>query len=100
MKAGEYFDLLADRFGLPRPPRVSRRQAAAEIPAGLLSFLGESRRLENRRMKQELRVRLAYPTVREGIGGQAVSRLSQPSSRPKEPLKNRSEQPRAPGAAQ
>jgi nucleoside-diphosphate-sugar epimerase len=82
MNAGEYFDLLADRFGLPRPPRVSRRQAAAEIPAGLLSFLGESRRLENRRMKQELRVRLAYPTVREGIGGQAVSRLSQPRGRP------------------
>ncbi len=33
----------------------------------LLSFMGESRRLVNRRLKQELRVRLHAPTVREGL---------------------------------
>ena len=64
---GDYFDLVADRFGLPRPPRVSREEAARVIPESLLSFMSESRRLVNRRLKRELRVRLRYPTVREGV---------------------------------
>ena len=67
MKMGEWFDFVADRHGLPRPPRVSRAEADARIPAGLLSFMGESRRLDNRRLKTLLGVRLAYPTVRDGV---------------------------------
>jgi hypothetical protein len=35
----------------------------------LLSFMGESRRLDNRRLKKELGLRLRYPTVREGLAG-------------------------------
>jgi nucleoside-diphosphate-sugar epimerase len=66
-KMGDYFDLVADRFGLPRPLRVARADAARSIPEGLLSFMNESRRLTNRRIKQELRLRLRYPTVEEGI---------------------------------
>ena len=34
----------------------------------LLSFMSESRRLHNRRMKDELRLWLRYPTVAEGLG--------------------------------
>lgn len=67
MKMGDYFDLVADRAGLPRPPRVRRAEAAGRIPAGLLSFMGESRRLVNRRVKAELGVRLRYPTVFDGV---------------------------------
>lgn len=66
-KMGDYFDLVADRFHLPRPPRVTRAEASAALPENLYSFMSESRRLTNRRIKQELRVRLRYPTVREGI---------------------------------
>jgi nucleoside-diphosphate-sugar epimerase len=66
-KMGEYFDLVADRNGLPRPPRVSRAEAEQVIPPMLLSFMSESRRLVNRRMKEELGVVLRYPTVREGV---------------------------------
>jgi nucleoside-diphosphate-sugar epimerase len=66
-KMGEYFDLVADRFGLARPRRVTREEATLEIPENLLSFMGESRRLSNRRIKDELRVKLRYPSVREGI---------------------------------
>ncbi|MCW5576535.1 MAG: NAD-dependent epimerase/dehydratase family protein [Burkholderiales bacterium] len=66
-KMGDYFDLVADRFRLPRPPRVTRAEARSRIPANLYSFMSESRRLANARIKQELRVRLRYPTVREGI---------------------------------
>ncbi len=66
MKMGEWFDLVAGRLGLPKPARVSRKEAAHRIPASMLSFMGESRRLDNRRMKEDLGVRLRYPTVREG----------------------------------
>ena len=38
----------------------------------LYSFMSESRRLTNDRVKQELRVRLRYPTVREGIAAAGV----------------------------
>lgn len=67
MKMGEYFDLVAERLGLPKPPRVSRAEAAKVIPATMLSFMGESRRLVNRKMKDRLGITLAYPTVREGV---------------------------------
>ena len=65
LKMGEYFDLIADRFGLPRPPRVSRAEAAGQISPGMLSFMRESRRLINTRLKHELHVDLRYPTVRD-----------------------------------
>jgi nucleoside-diphosphate-sugar epimerase len=67
LKMGDYFDLAADLCGLPRAPRITRAAALAQLPATLLSFMSESRRLENRRLKRELRVRLRYPTVREGL---------------------------------
>jgi nucleoside-diphosphate-sugar epimerase len=67
MKMGDYFDLVADRHGLPRPPRISRAVAAARVPPDLLSFWSESRRLVNWRIKRELAVRLRYPTVNEGV---------------------------------
>jgi nucleoside-diphosphate-sugar epimerase len=68
MKMGDYFDLVADRAGLPRPPRIARAAAeAGAIAEGLLSFMRESRRLVNTRMKAELGVRLRYPSVHEGV---------------------------------
>jgi nucleoside-diphosphate-sugar epimerase len=67
LQMGEWFDLIADRAGLPRPPRITRTQATARIPANLLSFMTESRRLRNDRMKQELGIRLRYPTVHAGL---------------------------------
>ncbi|HKW85079.1 MAG TPA: SDR family oxidoreductase [Burkholderiaceae bacterium] len=67
MKMGDYFDLAADLAGLPRPPRMARLEAAAQLSPMQMSFLGESRRLDNRRLKRELRVRLRCPTVREGL---------------------------------
>lgn len=61
-KMGSWFDAVADAFHLPRPPRVTWDEAEQRIAPLLLSFMSESRRLSNRRMKEELRVRLAYPT--------------------------------------
>lgn len=62
LKMGVWFDLVADAFRLPRPPRVSWEEAERRIAPMLLSFMSESRRLANLRMKRELRVRLRYPT--------------------------------------
>ncbi|MEW6097945.1 MAG: NAD-dependent epimerase/dehydratase family protein [Pseudomonadota bacterium] len=67
LKMGDYFDLAADLCGLPRPPRISRAEAGERLPPTLLSFMSESRRLDNSRLKRELRLRLRYPTVREGL---------------------------------
>ncbi len=67
LKMGQWLDLVADRHGLPRAPRIARRDAEGRIPAALLSFMSESRRLDNRKMKELLGVRLRYPTVYEGV---------------------------------
>ncbi len=63
MKMGDYFDAVADAFGLPRVPRISRTQAQQVLPASLLSFMNESRRLDNRRLREELKVALRYPDL-------------------------------------
>ncbi|MEY3944113.1 MAG: hypothetical protein RL697_126 [Pseudomonadota bacterium] len=67
MKMGDYFDLAADLMGLQRPPRIARSEADSSLPLMLLSFMNESRRLDNQRMKQELRLQLRYPHVRDGL---------------------------------
>jgi nucleoside-diphosphate-sugar epimerase len=69
LKMGDYFDMAADLYGLPKPPRLSRSTAQQQLPLMLLSFMGESRRLDNTRLQRELRVPLRYPTVREGLAG-------------------------------
>jgi len=79
IKMGAWFDLVADRAGLPRPPRVSRAECAGRVPPELLSFMNESRRLDNTRLKQTLGVRLRYPTVREGLGYERVAGADQPA---------------------
>lgn len=69
LKMGDYFDLAASIYGLPRPRRMARDAAQGELPLMLLSFMSESRRLENTRLKNELRVSLRYPTVAQGLRG-------------------------------
>ena len=68
LKMGDYFDVAADIYGLPHPPRVARTVAQDQLPLMLLSFMSESRRMDNARMKRELKLRLHYPTVADGLG--------------------------------
>jgi nucleoside-diphosphate-sugar epimerase len=75
LKMGDYFDLAADLYALPRPPRISREAAQGSLPLMLLSFMSESRRLTNERMKRELRVELRYPDVNTGLKAQFLSCL-------------------------
>ena len=67
MKMGEYFDLVAKRFDLPKAPRLSRAEAVEQMRPLQLSFMSESRRLANQRIKKELRANLRYPLVEDGI---------------------------------
>lgn len=63
MRMGDYFDAVARTFGLPPPPRLPREALRAAVSPMLWSFMSESRRLDNRRLRRELRVRLRWPTV-------------------------------------
>lgn len=67
LRMGEWMDLVAEHAGLPRPPRVPRSRIAAHVSPEVLSFMNESRRLDNRRLKAVLGLKLRYPTVREGL---------------------------------
>jgi nucleoside-diphosphate-sugar epimerase len=60
---GAYFDAVADAFGLPRPPRLPRAELQRQVSPMLLSFMSESRRLRNTRIKAELGMVLRYPDV-------------------------------------
>lgn len=64
---GDYMDLAARLCGLPMPERISRQEAAQRFSPMQMSFLNESRRLDNGRLKRELRLRLRYPTPAEGL---------------------------------
>ena len=73
MKMARYFDVVADAFALPRPPRLPRAELQQVVTPALLSFMSESRRLRNDRIKRELGVRLRYPTVADTL--QALGRV-------------------------
>ena len=67
LKMGDYYDMAAQLYGLPRPARVSRADAQQLLSEMTLSFMNESRRLRNIRMKQELRLQLRHPHVLQGL---------------------------------
>ena len=79
MKMGDYFDLAADRFGLQRPPRLTRDALAKVLSPMALSFMSESRRLCGERILHEFRVALRYPTVEAGF---AAALESNPKGEP------------------
>ncbi|MGD9548636.1 MAG: SDR family oxidoreductase [Candidatus Krumholzibacteriia bacterium] len=66
-RMGEFYDLIADLTGRPRPPRITSAEAAGIMSPGMLSFLRENRRIDNGRLRNELGVVLKHPSFREGI---------------------------------
>ncbi|HEV7816790.1 MAG TPA: sugar nucleotide-binding protein [Janthinobacterium sp.] len=67
LKMADYFDAVADTFSLPHPPRLPRAALQAAVTPMLLSFMSESRRMSNRRIKTELGVRLRYARVADAL---------------------------------
>ncbi|MEO5702407.1 MAG: SDR family oxidoreductase [Gammaproteobacteria bacterium] len=62
-----YFNAVADLLQLPRPPQISMAEAQWKLSPGMLSYLNESRRMDNRRMIEELGVTLRYPNLQAGL---------------------------------
>ena len=62
-----YFKAIAKALDLPMPPELDREQAEKQLSAGMLSYLNESRRLSNRKMREELRITLKYPDLESGL---------------------------------
>jgi nucleoside-diphosphate-sugar epimerase len=76
LKMADYFDLVADAYALPHPPRLSRVAASAVLSPMQMSFMRESRRIVNRRIKQELKLHLAFPNVADGIADALKGKVS------------------------
>lgn len=83
-RMGEYFDRVADAFHLPRPPRVTRLELRANVSPMLLSFMNESRRIGNDRLKRELRFALRYPTP-DALLAEAQARAAASADPPTDP---------------
>lgn len=63
----DWFNQVADFLKRPRPPQVSMQEAEQVMSAGMLSYLKESRRIDNAKMLKELNIKLKYETIKEGI---------------------------------
>ena len=77
IKMGDWLDLVADFRGLPRPKRMTRGEAQALLSPERWSFMNESRRLDNRKLKSGLGVRLKFPTVFDGLKHEHAPRIDQ-----------------------
>lgn len=63
----EYFDAIADRAGLPRSPKIPMAEAADRLSPGMLSYMRESRRLDNAKMRRLLLPELRYESLEQGL---------------------------------
>lgn len=63
----DYFNAVADHVGLPRPPQISLKEALQSLSVGMLSYLAESRRIDNQKMKKILKIELKYPCLAEAL---------------------------------
>ena len=63
----DYFYRVADHLGIPRPPAISLEEARRQLSEGMLSYLAESKRLDNRKMREELGVEPLYPDLDSGL---------------------------------
>jgi nucleoside-diphosphate-sugar epimerase len=63
MLTSEYFEQVAAALGVAAPARLPRALLAGHLSPMQASFMQESRRLSNARLRTELRVNLRYPSV-------------------------------------
>ena len=72
-----YFNAIADLLELPRPQQVSMAEANQVMTPMMLSYLKESRRMDNRKMIEQLGVVLQYPDLESGLKN-IIEQLDQP----------------------
>jgi hypothetical protein len=73
-----YFNAVADTLGLPRPPAIPMSEAQQVLTPAMLSYLTESRRLDNSKLLKELEITLKYPDLDTGLRPLATKRSAQP----------------------
>jgi nucleoside-diphosphate-sugar epimerase len=71
----DYFNRVADLYGLPRPPQINLKEAQTSLSREMMSYLRDSRRLNNHKMLKELGISLRYPTLNEGLTNSITSTL-------------------------
>lgn len=63
----EYFMAIASAMHLPPPPAISLQQARHQLSAGMLSYMAESRRIDNKKLLNNFKIELLYPTLKDGL---------------------------------
>lgn len=63
----DYFNQVADFAGLPRPPTISMQEADQKLSAGMMSYMQESRRIDNKKVIKELGIKFLYPNLSSGL---------------------------------
>ena len=76
----DYFLAIADAAGLPRPPLIPMAEAGGQVSAAMLSYLAESRRLSNRRLREDLGLKLRYPSLAKGLPACLAADTQAPSN--------------------
>jgi nucleoside-diphosphate-sugar epimerase len=74
-----FLQATAEQAGLPPPQLVSLAEARGRISPGMLAYLVETRRVETRRMREELGVIPRYPTVASGVAASLAEMRARPS---------------------
>ena len=63
----DYFMRVARANHLPEPPAISLEQARTQLSAGMLSYMEESRRIDNHKLLNTFGIKLKYPDLEKGL---------------------------------
>ena len=68
-----YFNACADALGLPRQPQVTLGEARLVMSPLMLSYVSQTRVVDNRKMLERLKVKLRYETLTEGLAASVTA---------------------------
>ena len=63
----EYFTGVAKALDLPEPPAISLAEAQDQLSEGMLSYMAESRRIDNSKLLKDFELVLEYPSLQQGL---------------------------------
>ncbi len=64
----DYFQQIAKAFCLPELQEITLSEALQQLSPAMLSYVTESRRIDNRKMVKLLALKLKYPTLEDALG--------------------------------
>lgn len=74
----QYFNLVSELLDLPPLPQVDMEEAKRVMNPMMLSYLTETRRMDNRKMIDQLGVTLTYPNLKAGLKN-VIAQLDKPN---------------------